>query len=127
MSGLRMFWAALGGFATALALAGLALPLLPTTPFVLLAGAAFSRASPRLDAWLVRHPQLGPLLENWRRHGGIDRRTKRRALVVIACTPALSWLAGAPAWVLGVQLPVLAGVIVFILTRPEPPARPCSF
>lgn len=126
MNGLRLFWAALGGFATALALAGLALPLLPTTPFVLLAGAAFSRASPRLDAWLVRHPHLGPLLENWRRHGGIDRRTKRRALLVIACTPALSWLAGVPAWVLGVQLPVLAGVIVFILTRPEPPTRPCS-
>lgn len=124
MNGLRLFWAMLGGFATLLALAGLALPLLPTTPFVLLAGAAFSRASPQLDAWLMGHPQLGPLLENWRRHRGIDRRTKRRALWVIACTPALSWLAGAPGWALGLQLPVLAGVVAFILTRPEPPCSP---
>lgn len=69
-----------------LGLIGVFLPLLPTTPFLLLATACFVRSSPRMHARLLAHPRLGPFLEQWRRERTIPRVAKRRAyLLVSAC------------------------------------------
>jgi len=86
----RLIWLLVGLVSIALGAAGVFLPLLPTTPFLLLAAFCFARSSPRLHDWLHSHRHFGPLIENWNRHGSIDRRTKRVALVVIAATFALS-------------------------------------
>lgn len=118
----RLFWLAFGLCAVALGLLGVVLPLLPTTPFLLLAAFAFARSSPRMHDWLHTHDKFGPLIENWRRHGAIDRRTKVIAAIVIAATFGGSALFGAPGWVLLTQAVVLTAVSVFILTRPDGPA-----
>ena len=79
-----------GWLAMALGLAGVFLPLLPTTPFLLLAAACFVRSSPALHARLMAHPRLGPFLEQWRRERSIPRAAKQRAYVLVVACFALS-------------------------------------
>ena len=98
---------------------GVILPLLPTTPFLLLAAFSFARSSPKLHDWLLKHPSFGPLISNWDRYGSIDRRSKRIAMVVILMTLGLSVAISVPWWALVSQFVVLAVVSTFILTRPE--------
>jgi uncharacterized membrane protein YbaN (DUF454 family) len=64
----------LGLAATGLALAGVVLPLLPATPFLLVAAWAFARSSPRLEGRLRAHARLGPLLAGWEARQAIARR-----------------------------------------------------
>lgn len=115
----RSVWLAVGAFSLACGVVGAVLPLLPTTPFVLLSAYAFARSSPRLYRWLILHPQFGPLIINWNRYGAIDRRAKVIAVGVIILTPFITWIVGAPFWALAAQIVVLAGVFGFIVTRPE--------
>lgn len=65
---------------------GVVLPVLPTTPFLLLAAACFDRSSPRFHRWLLSTKLFGPLIENWQRERYIEKRSKRVALVVVAVT-----------------------------------------
>ena len=74
MTPIRALWFVVGLCAVALAVLGVALPLLPTTPFVLLAAFAFAKSSERWHTWLRRHRVFGPIIENWREHGAISRR-----------------------------------------------------
>ncbi len=117
----RAAWLALGGVCVALAMAGALLPLLPTTPFLLLAAFAFARSSPRLHAWIMAHKRFGPLIRDWQEHGAISRRTKQVSVSVMAAMPALSLGLGAPPWTIAVQTAVLSGSAAFILTRPDAP------
>ncbi len=117
----RHLWMALGWTSLGLGTVGVALPLLPTTPFLILAAYCFSRSSERLHAWLLNHRILGPPIENWRAHRAISAKAKLSALAAMALVVALSAVADVPAWVLAAQIIVLAGVAVFLLTRPTPP------
>lgn len=117
----RMFWL-LGGFLfTGLAFIGVALPLVPTTPFLLLAAFCFSRSSKRFNDWLYNHRMFGPLLVNWNRYGAIGPRAKISAIACMIATPVLSYFLGAKLWVVACQIPVLLGSAIFILTRPNGP------
>ena len=120
----RHFWLALGWASLGLGALGVLLPLLPTTPFLLLAAYAFSRGSERLHAWLLNHRVFGPPIENWRRHRAISTGAKRTALAAMALILAISVVADVPAWALAVQAVILTGVAIFLLTRPLPPINP---
>jgi uncharacterized membrane protein YbaN (DUF454 family) len=109
--------------ATGCGIAGIVLPLVPTTPFLLVAAFAFARSSPRLHDWLVRHPRLGPPIEAWRAHGAISRTNKRLAVAVMLCALGLSLAAGVPLWIIGLQGVVMAGSATFVLSRPDGPRR----
>ena len=117
---MRLVWLVVGFVAVALAVAGALLPLLPTTPFLILAAFCFARSSPRLEARLIAHRRFGPLIRDWRAGGAISRPAKRASLLVMAATPVVSWLVGAGLVVIAVQVAVLAAVAAFIVTRPEP-------
>ena len=67
---------AAGCTAVALGTAGIFLPLLPTTPFLLLAAACFIRSSDRLYAWLVTNRWLGAYIRNYREHRAVTRTAK---------------------------------------------------
>ena len=113
-------WLMGGLAAVAVGAVGVVLPLLPTTPFLLVAAFAFARSSKRLDGWLRGHRTFGPLIDNWHRDGSIDPKAKRTAIIVILATPLVTWLLAAPTWVIGVQVMVLSASAIFILTRPSP-------
>lgn len=117
----RTLWLLLGHLSLGLGILGAFLPLLPTTPFLLLAAVSFSRSSPRLARWMEEHPRLGPPVLDWRNHGVIGRGAKRLVLVAVAFSVGLSlWLA-IPLWALAVQVTILAAVLVFVLSRPSQP------
>ena len=116
----RFLWLLAGLAAVATGAVGVILPLLPTTPFLLVAAFAFARSSERLTNWLREHRTFGPLIHNWHRDGSIDRKTKRTAIVVIIATPVITWLLAAPAWIIVCQIAVLSASAAFILSRPSP-------
>ena len=84
----RFFYFLSGLLATLLSLLGIVLPLLPTAPFVLLAAWCFSKSHPPFEAWLLRHPSMGPLIRNWRERRVVPLRVKQLAWggMAISCT-----------------------------------------
>lgn len=116
---MRFVWLAAGWAALGTGVIGVFLPLLPTTPFLLLAAFAFARASPRFHAWLTGHPRLGPPIEAWRRSGAIAPRAKVAAMVMLAASVGLSVALDVPAWALAGQIAAILAVAVFLLTRPN--------
>jgi len=114
---IRIFWLSFGLFSTGLAIAGAILPLLPTTPFLLLATYAFARSSKRLHTWLIEHKVFGSLIRNWQENGSIDRKTKIISVSVMAGLLVISWGLGVRPMILMIQALVLVGSATFVLTR----------
>lgn len=82
-----------GWICVLLALAGIVLPLLPTTPFLLLAAWCFSRSSPRFHHWLMHHRWFGSYLRNIRAGHGLPRRQALTVLGLLWSTLAISaWM-----------------------------------
>ena len=115
----RLAWQGAGWFFVGLGLIGAAVPIMPTTCFMIAALACFTRGSPRLANWLLNHPRFGAPLSDWQEHRAISRPTKRVAIAGLV----IAWLiviAVSSGWIvpLGVGL-VLTCVGTFILTRPD--------
>lgn len=108
----------LGWLSVALGTLGAFLPLLPTVPFMLLAGWCFARSSEHFHGWLLSHKQFGPILRDWEENGSLSRKVRNRALLTLWLSMFLSmWLIGKP-WgyiVLG-SLGLFSSL--YIITRP---------
>lgn len=117
---LRWMWASFGVAALSLAVLGIFIPGLPTTPFVLLAAACFSRSSVRLHNWLRRHPRFGQLIHDWENGRRIRRKAKINALMVMGLGMVVSsiLLISKPI-LLAVTLGAVTCVAVYVWTRPE--------
>lgn len=76
----RAVYLAVGLLFVALGFIGAFLPVLPTTPFLILAAACFARSSRRLESWLLDHRRFGPTLRGWRESGAIPRKAKMMSL-----------------------------------------------
>ena len=81
---LRPLWLLAGLLALLLGVIGIFLPLLPTTPFVLLAAWCFARGSARCEAWLLNHRLFGPIVRDWRVRRAVPLRAKQLASVMMA-------------------------------------------
>ncbi|MGO4304634.1 YbaN family protein [Cupriavidus sp. RAF12] len=91
---IRAFWVTCGILSLALGIIGIFLPLLPTTPFILLAAACFARGSEKFHNWLITHERFGPLVRDWQAHRSIPLRAKCLAL-------SMMWTSmGTTAWLL---------------------------
>ncbi|SHK04828.1 YbaN family protein [Rhodothermus profundi] len=94
-----------GLLCTGLGFLGIFLPILPATPFFLLAAYFFARSSPRLEQWLLNLPRIGPAIRAYRAGLGVPRRTKRWAIAIIVLSLLLS------AW----RLPTLTAKILVVM------------
>ncbi|MFP4527197.1 MAG: YbaN family protein [Candidatus Kapaibacterium sp.] len=74
---------ALGTFFVGLGALGIFIPLLPTTPFLLLAAACFLRGSDRMYAWLINNKYLGPFIINYREQRGISLKLKGLTIFIL--------------------------------------------
>lgn len=98
-SGLRRWlYVGLAGIFVGLGLLGVALPGLPTTPFLLVASYLLLRSSPTLHRRLLNSKTFGPTLRDWDKHGGLRRRTKRVAIIACGIMVAISVATGALPW-----------------------------
>ena len=79
----KALWIALGSFFVALAAVGVALPGIPTTPFLILAAACYIRSSQKLYDWLISNKTFGPYLKDYREGKGIPKKAKGLAIIMI--------------------------------------------
>ena len=118
----RVLWLSAGLICVALGIVGAVLPILPTTPFMLLATFCFAKSSKRLHNWLVNHRQFGPAIKNWQEHGAISKTAKIGAFLTMAVVLILGFLLGLKPVLLIIQATVMLGAATFILTRHSPPS-----
>jgi uncharacterized membrane protein YbaN (DUF454 family) len=112
----RVVYLTLAALFFGLAVLGAILPLLPTTPFLLLTSFLLVRSSPSLNDKLLRSRAFGPLLEDWHRHGGIRPRVKVISIVVSLSAVTLSAIYGnlPPLGLAALAALALTGLVVLI-------------
>ncbi|EPZ8125192.1 TPA: DUF454 family protein [Yersinia enterocolitica] len=114
----RWLLIALGWLAVVLATLGVVLPLLPTTPFLLLAAWCFARSSPRFHHWLLYRSWFGSYIRTWQQHRALPPGAKWKAILVTVLTFAISlWLVKIW-WVRGILLVILTLLLTFMLRMP---------
>ena len=123
-SAARWAYLSAGWGALALGVVGIFLPVLPTTPLVLLAAWCFSRSSERLHRKLLDHPRLGPPIRDWEAHGVIRLRSKLLATAVVV--PLVGYMAvwsGASGWTKGLAVLLAVWGLGFVWSRRSRPAE----
>ena len=114
----RVLWASLGLVAVGIGSVGIVVPGLPSTVFFIVAAWAFARSSPRLEAWLLNLPRVGPLVRDYRAGLGMPRSAKATAVVMIVVFVGLSaWLVDH--WMLSAVI-LLAGVVGVVVVLRVP-------
>lgn len=106
-----------GFIAVVLGFAGIFVPLLPTTPFLLLASWCFVRSSERMHRRLMHNRFLGPYISNYKSGHGITRRNKIYSLAFLWITLSISFISGPPYWWLRVGLIFIGTVVTFHILR----------
>jgi uncharacterized membrane protein YbaN (DUF454 family) len=109
----------------ALGFLGMFLPVLPTTPFILLAAWAAARSSPRLLAWLEQHRLFGKMLRDWRQGGVVSRKAKWGATWAMSASAVFLLFTVSHLWAAVGAIACMSAVLVWLWRRPEtftPPA-----
>lgn len=115
----RHVWTGFGAVSIGAGALGFVLPLLPTTPFVILAAFAFSRGSPRFARALHGHSLFGPIIAEWRARGAIAPRYKALALAMMGAALAMSVALALGPVLIAFQALAMTGAAAFILSRPN--------
>lgn len=116
---MKIFVLGIGWFFVALGGIGIFLPVLPTTPFLLISLWAFSSSSPRLHNWLYTHPRFGPWLVAWSRYHVIPVKAKILAVSMMLGSWLYVTLAVAQTWMLPTMLGIImTTVFAYILSKP---------
>ncbi len=109
---MRILYITLGSLSLALGILGIFLPLLPTTPFLLLAAALYFRSSPQLYEWLLNQKHLGPYIRNFREYRAIPLRAKIISVALLWLTMIIS-ICIVEFWWLKIGLALLAAAVTW--------------
>ena len=118
---LRLVWHLLAGFFLVLGFIGIFLPILPTTPFILLSALLYAKSSIHFYNWLMNHRFFGPPLRDWKDSGSINLYAKILAISIMTLTigPTVTWLI--PLWPVKILVALIGiSVALFVVTRPLP-------
>jgi len=80
---LKLIYNIIGTISLIFAFIGIVLPIIPTTPFVLLSAACYYNGSKRLQSWLSHNEMFGPIIRDYEEHGGMRKATKIKALTIM--------------------------------------------
>jgi len=120
---LRFLFLVAGVVLTFVGAVGVVTPGWPGTIFLILAAGCFARSSPKLEAWLIAHPRLGPDVAAWRENGAISRPVKFIAIGSMIMSFVIVLLINLPVlWTVIVGVLLLASAL-YVATRPERPKR----
>ena len=113
---MKYLFVVLGSLSLVLGIIGVFLPVLPTTPFLLMAAALYFRSSERLYNWLMSHRHLGPYIKNFRENRAIPMRVKVVSvsmvwITLLYCTVFVAWVW----WMRLLFLSIAVGVTIHIL------------
>ena len=115
----KIFYLAIGWIFTGLGFIGAFLPVMPTTPFLLVAVWAFGKSSRSLKKWLYEHPKFGPYISDWFDHGVVSQKAKFLSVSMMGVGLGFTVFSSGNIYViLGVGLTMVA-TATFILTRPS--------
>lgn len=117
----RLAWGIAGGVFFILALVGFVLPVVPSTPFLLLTAACWAKSSVRFHQWLVHHPLFGKLIRDWQDNGAIPLLAKVVAIgmMVISCTGLFLTLPEEQIWLAWLSVAVCLVVGGWMASRPN--------
>lgn len=117
----RLLWLGLGLVCVGLGGLGIVVPGLPTTIFFIGAAACFTRSSPRLEAWVLGLPRIGPAVRDYRAGLGMPRRAKQWAIgMLVVCVGVSCWFV--PSWWIRAVVAAAGAVGVWFIARQ--PVRP---
>ena len=116
----RWLLMALAVLSLATGVVGIFVPGLPTTVFVLIAGWAAARSSPRMYRWLWNHRLFGPMLQNWAQGGRVSRKAKWSATLLMGLCALILLAAQVPRWAALTATTCMVGVLLWLWRRPEP-------
>jgi uncharacterized membrane protein YbaN (DUF454 family) len=112
----------LGFITLLLGVIGIFLPILPTTPFLLLSAFLFSKGSERLHRWLLEQPKIGPMILSWEKHKVISPKSKVLATIMIVTLFSYTIIYVSVAnWIKVIVALSGVCVLLFILTRKSYP------
>jgi uncharacterized membrane protein YbaN (DUF454 family) len=115
-----LLWRTVALLGLGLGLVGVALPVMPTVPFLILSAWAASKGWPAFEIWLLNHRLFGPPILKWRLHGAIPRRVKWFSTSMMACSAVgMQFFTGLPLWTrLGVPA-VMLTVAIWLWRRSD--------
>lgn len=113
---MRWLYLSIGVTALFMGILGIFLPVLPTTPFILLAAGCFARSSERFHSYLLNHRIAGPIIQEWCEYRSVARHVKRWAYLVMALSFGSSILIVSSWWLKG-MLALLAMILFTFIWR----------
>ncbi len=117
---MRWLWWLLAWASVVVGMIGIAVPGLPTVPFMLLAAFAAARGSRRLHDWLLAHRHFGPIIRDWRAAGTVRRRNKWQASTMMLLAAVVMFLTAPRWWMAAIGSGCMAAVAAWLWRRPEP-------
>ncbi|CBS91051.1 YbaN family protein [Azospirillum lipoferum] len=124
--GRRWLWLLIGHSAVGLATAGAILPVLPTVPFLLVAGWAYARSNPALRERLRNDPRFGPAVREWQDRGAVPVKAKVFAVAGMSSGFTVLALSSPGYLVLGSVGMVMVAAGTYVVSRPAPAAAPSA-
>jgi uncharacterized protein len=117
---MRVVYFCMGCVLVALGVIGMVMPLMPGAVFLIAAVWCFARSSPRLEAWLLNHPQFGKTLRDWRSDGAIPRPAKIMACAGMTFGFVVFWFSAHPSLLLAACVAaLLLACAGYVVSRPS--------